>query len=190
MSDSPTPSPASHSGLPAGIDPAGLDPCFTQPERAPAIRFSEEIVEAILDLYLQGMPLYKIAAMEGMPCQGTVWKWMRDMPHFRERITACRRIRAMQHEEQALAVADPNLGKDEVPAARLAHDAHRWAAEVNDPEVYGKRTTIQGDATKPIVFKVISHIPESEQDRLDKAPAEVSKDIIIPADDPEPPEAA
>jgi hypothetical protein len=158
---------------------------------------SEEMIEEILDYYLAGMPLYKVATLPGMPSQGTIWRWLRDHPTFRERINACRRIRAMQHEEQAIAVAiDPGLGKDDVPAARLAHDAHRWASEVNDPETYGKRTTIQGDASKPIVFKVVSHIPESEQDRLDKAPAPVEAPIeaemfhVEQSDEEPPPDAA
>jgi hypothetical protein len=184
-------------------DPQGLDACFTQPANTPQVRFSEELLEAILDLYLTGMPLYKIASEPGMPATTTLWRWLRDHPSFRDRVTATRKIRAMQHEEQALAVADPHLSKDEVPAARLAHDAHRWAAEVNDPETYGKRNIIQGDASKPIVFKVVSHIPESVQDELEKPPLTVKEvirpdievtptpaEVGYPTDDPEPPGAA
>lgn len=123
------------------------------------VPFTEAIAEQVLEFYLTES-LYKIASRPGMPGYNTLLKHARDNEAFREGLERARTIRAIHHEERALLVADEGLDKDDVPAARLAYDAAVWAAGINDPARYGKKTTIQGDASKPITLVIRTGVPE------------------------------
>lgn len=42
-------------------------------------------------------------------------------------------------------------------------DTYKWAAEVNNPEQFGKRTKVVGDASNPVVFVIDTGIRRDEK---------------------------
>jgi hypothetical protein len=99
-----------------------------------------------------------------MPAYGTIISWVKKHEAFKEKIQNAKVARALHFEEQAIIAAESAQDKDEVPAARLRMDAYQWGAEVNDPATYGKKTTISGDASRPLQIVVVSAIPMSESE--------------------------
>jgi hypothetical protein len=142
-------------------DTRALEPGFAPAPYASPI--NEETQTLIIDLYTEGKSLAAIAREPGMPAASAIYKLHRDNEFFRERLSAARITRALQLEEEILALGDKaeSLDKDAAPGARLAFDIKRFGAEVNDPATYGKKTTVQGDGQRPIVFQFVSHIPEA-----------------------------
>ena len=130
---------------------------------------------AIVEAYMAGNSLHKIAQIGGMPSYGSILRWAKEDSEFRAELESARTIRGWHHEEQALLAADGVLDKNDVPAARLKFDANVWAAEVNNPTMYGKRTTIAGDAGRPLQFTILTGVPQ----RDDEKAIELNKDGTI-----------
>lgn len=129
--------------------------------RALSIFYSTELAEQITDLYQNGQSLMAISRIEGMPGYSTINKWIKQNTEFRSLLDGARQSRAVLFEEKAIAVAtNEGLGKDDVPAARLAFDAFCWGAAVNDPGRYGKKTTVSGDPDKPFTFVIKTGVPD------------------------------
>lgn len=129
--------------------------------------FTDELADLIVDQYVGGASLTKIGASAGMPHYGTILRWMHTNDRFREKMRAAAEVRALHFFEQALQAGAPvnedgqiiPYGKDEVPAARLAHEALKWAAEVHDPGRYGKKVAVAGDSLNPFQIIVSTGIP-------------------------------
>jgi len=148
--------------------------------REVAVMYTPELADRIHDLYVGGMSLHRIARIEGMPAYGTLLRWFKDNQEFRTLIETGRQLRALHHEEAALEAACGVTDPKEVPGARLEFDAHVWAAEVNDPARYGKKTTIGGDPNKPIIFQISTGVPEP----TDKKVIELNADGTVKVEDP------
>lgn len=114
----------------------------------------------ILDLYVEGQALKKICTLGEMPNYRTVLRWIRDNPEIRDQFQKARAARAIDFEERALELAENLIGKDDAVGERLRFDIFKWAAEVGDPTQYGKKVTVGGDDERPIVFKVITGVPD------------------------------
>lgn len=192
MEESPTVhNPGGDLPVTAVVTTERLEPevCFLPMNRVP---YTAELAAQVLDLYAGGTSLAKIARLPGMPPVASLYRWHRENEDFRSEISKAKRTRALVAEEKASEIAETaeSLDKDSVPGARLAFDIHKWGSEVNDPETYGKRTTIQGDQSRPIVFQVISHIPARDPE---PHVIEVGKAInhaeLFPDEEP-PPDAA
>lgn len=125
--------------------------------RAP---YRRKLARRISQLYLEGYPVSEICKMKDMPNERTFYRWMREKGEFRELINGARESRAVRYEDKAIQAAEQVDNKEDVPAARLKFDAYKWAAEVNDPSRYGKKTTISGDASAPIKFIISTGFPE------------------------------
>lgn len=168
--ESPPPEPFSEQ---AEIPPAtitvterGVSTQLPSAERHVSLYRTPENKAAIIEMYLAGASLHKISDTEGFPSYGSILRWLKDDEQFRKEVEAARLIRAWHHEEEALKAADDATEKDEVPAARLKFDAHVWAAEVNNPAQYGKKTTVSGDLTRPIIFTVVTGVPVKEDEKV------------------------
>jgi hypothetical protein len=144
--------------LPADIPPVALPP----PVKALAL-YSEALKETILDHYIQGTSIRKIAALPGMPSYGTLLRWVQHHDGFRAALADAAKARALHFADEALDEAMGALGKDDAPAARLKFEALRWRAETEDPMKYGKRTTVAGDPDRPVVFVVRTGVPAPEE---------------------------
>ncbi len=163
--------------------------CFLPVQWVP---YSAELATRILDFYVSGESFAKIARRPGMPAVKDIYRWHRDCADFQEEVKKARITRALAAEEKAHAIAETaeSLDKDHVPGARLAYDIHRWGAEVNDPATYGKKTQISGDQTRPIVFQIISRIPEPEETPVEKLVEQVIESEFGDEDLDPPPDAA
>jgi hypothetical protein len=101
------------------------------------VPYSPDIVLRIAALYSTGMSLYQISRQAEMPRYQSLLGWVKKHDELREALDAVRALRALHFEDKALTVAEEACGKD---ADRIRLDAFKWAAEVNDPSRYGKRT--------------------------------------------------
>lgn len=117
------------------------------------MQYSADLAARILDLYAAGKRLSEIARMAEMPDYNTLLRWAKKHPEFSRGFAAMKTMKALHHEDEALRAAEEADGKD---ADRLRFEAHKWAAEVNDPHTYGKKVTVGGDASNPIVLQVIT----------------------------------
>lgn len=131
-------------------------------ERQHNIYYRPDVAARILDCYIEGKSLPSIAALEGFPSYGTILRWLHTHDEFRTEFEKARTLRAINFEEKAIEAAEEPVNKDDVPQATLKVNTYKWAAETNGPERYGKKMTVQGDSTKPVVFQVISGVPENK----------------------------
>lgn len=134
-----------------------------------------DTINSIEEMYLEGYSLHAISQMDGMPSYGALLRWMKDDADFRKRLDVARQVRARHFEEEAIRLAMAATIKEDVPAARLQFDACVWAAEVNNPQMYGKKTTIAGDLEHPPVFYISTGVPEKQDDK----PIELNPDGTI-----------
>lgn len=146
--------------------------------RSVSVYYSEELAVRIAELYMSGRSISAIARIEGMPSSSTIYNWIRDTPEFAEKMEGAREARGYLCEEKVWAIAEeaPNLHKEEVPGARLGFDAWAKLAEWNNPKQYGKRTTVQGDSSKPIVFEINTGFPALK-------PTEIISDVVDVTED-------
>lgn len=142
--------------LPHVADPIGGD------AYSPIRFYSTELADQICELYMNGATFTQIAAEPRMPAIRTLYKWMKENPEMKEKVAQAREIRAIMLEDRALTEAFATMGKDDTPAQRLKFDAAVWAASVNDPTRYGKRTVLSGDSEKPVTIIVKTGVPHPE----------------------------
>ena len=130
---------------------------------AGTIPYSDALATEILDHYMDGLTLKEITKLPGMPPDKQLRRWLANHEGFRSRVQSARATKALLHEERALYLAERAVAEapqeQHVAAHRLGFDAHKWAAEINDPARYGKKTTIQGDPDRPIQFIVSTGFP-------------------------------
>lgn len=150
--------------------------------------YTPELADKILGWYIEGNTMAAIARKSEMPAYSTLINWARTHDEFRRKLQAAREVRALHFEDAALEAGTERPSKDDVPGARLAFDAYKWAAEVNDPSRYGKKTTISGDSEKPLTFIIHTGFPEltPEQrspklgvDGLAEKALEISREVVL-----------
>lgn len=168
--ESVTPIPLEPVTLPPALNPTGA-------ERMPLYEhYSDELGEAIAAYYSEGMSLHAISRVTGMPAYATLLKWVKNNGVFRDKLDGARIARALHFESKAIDEADAATDAKDTPAQRLKYDAAVWAASVNDPERYGKRTTIQGDMSRPLQFVIMTGVPAPSEDQK---PPELGEDGVI-----------
>lgn len=123
--------------------------------------YSEVLAETLLELYVAGVPLPKIAEHRDMPCYTTMLRWLTDHPEFKRKFEAARLLRAIHFEQVALDAACSASDKEDVPAARLKFDAFKWGAEVNDAARYKKQ--VATEQTHRVQFTIVTGVPDKEE---------------------------
>lgn len=126
--------------------------------------FDDKIAERILARLWEGEFISNICNDVDFPAQTTVRKWTIDHPdfgaRFKEAIDLGKKVRAEKSAQALMEIAESDISKEDAPGARLKADIHMWNAEVADPENYGKRTKITGDANQPLQFVISTGFPE------------------------------
>lgn len=123
--------------------------------------FDTELSDGILDRIANGESLRKICASDGMPCQTTVYRWLRENPEFQQQYARARELQADTLFDETLDIADDasndwmerhaeeNIGWKEngeaIRRSQLRIDTRKWIAGQLRPKVYGSR--IQQDHT-------------------------------------------
>lgn len=88
------------------------------------------------------MSLRDICAIEGMPAEGTVYRWLQEYPEFGEMYAHAREERSHLAAEDIIHIADT---EEDPNKARVRIDARKWyAAKINRKD-YGDSLDLGGD---------------------------------------------
>lgn len=118
---------------------------------APVHPYSEVMADNILFATTEGMTITKIAETPGFPPMGTIYKWLREHPEFREKMEHARAARAGFFEDKLIDIALSDfIPEDEVAGKRLIKDTLALVAKFGNRAVYGDQTKISGDPTAPL----------------------------------------
>lgn len=146
--------------------PPGTNPdCFPRT----IYPYSQITCDHILAFVTEGHTLKEIGQMAGVPPYRIIMSWIRKYPKFKAQLKEARKCRAELFHDTALEIAHKTKGK-QVHADRLKIDTLKWAAEVNDPENFGKRVKMSGDAENPLSLTVDTGI-RREGDETPPEPA-------------------
>lgn len=146
-----------------------------------SLAYSDVIADLIIQKVVEGMTLTKVCALEGFPSYSVVARWKSQYPDFREKLAEARRDRAdhfhdkiidtvdePKYREDKKTVVDKNTGEEttviekvkvplsteDIQTRKMQVEAYKWAASVGNPDAYGTRTKLVGDANSPIGFVV------------------------------------
>lgn len=136
----------------------------TNPDTMPRVMhpFCLVTCDHICKFITEGKTLSTIAKIEGMPPVHTIFAWQREYPEFRKQVKEARSARAEYYADLAIDTAE-SAKESRVQSDRLRTDTYKWAAEVNDREVYGKQTKISGEGLAPIQIMISTGVPQLEE---------------------------
>lgn len=123
------------------------------------VLYSTELANKITDMYMQGTSLAAIARLEGMPSYQTILRWVKENDECKKLFQGARYSRALHFEDVAIEATQNAQTKEEAITGRLKFDGAVWAAQVNDPGTYAKKTTVSGDASNPVQIVVLTGVP-------------------------------
>lgn len=123
--------------------------------------FTQDLAGAILDRIANGESLRKICCDEAMPCQTTVYRWLRENTEFQQHYAHARELQADTLFDETIDIADDATndwmerhGEDNegwrengeaIRRSQLRIDTRKWIAGQLRPKVYGPR--VQQDHT-------------------------------------------
>ena len=136
-------------------------PKGTNPDHLPKTvwPYSQVTADQVLAKITEGYTVTQIGKMEGFPPQHTIYKWVRQVPEFRNQMKLARSDRAEFFHDKVIESAE-KADPENVQAERLRVDAYKWAASVGDPDQYGTRVKHAGDVDAPLGFIVVTGVPE------------------------------
>lgn len=119
-------------------------------------KYNLEDAANICALVRDGYPLASIGDRNGLPSIEVIYYWKRHHPDFALALVEAREYAAEKFAFKAVETADLAIGqsKDELAASKLQVDTYKWMAEKMNPELYGNRTKVTGDADKPLTIIV------------------------------------
>ena len=111
-------------------------------------KYSDELVETICALLMEGQSLVHICSLDNMPSRQTVARWLAAKPDFQQRYKQAREVQAEFMADELLALADdatedfygegqPN--RVAVQRSKLKIDTRKWVASKLLPRKYGDR---------------------------------------------------
>jgi len=103
---------------------------------------------------VEGHTIKDICEMEDMPQYAILCNWRRRFPIFDKGIRQARVDRAEHFHDMAIREAKNAQNKDQAPAQKLKIETYKWAAGVADPDGFGNKTKVTGDAANPISFVI------------------------------------
>ena len=98
------------------------------------VEYSLQMVDLICARIRAGETLQAICQDREMPTIHRAYAWLALYPEFRVRYEQVRKQRADSFHDRALEIALSMPEKDMVPAAKLAVDTLKWAAEKASPD--------------------------------------------------------
>lgn len=122
--------------------------------------FTQKVADAICDRLANAESLRKICLSDDMPCQSTVFKWLRDHPEFAQQYARAREAQADALFDEVLDIADDGsndwmqrqredgstddvLDHEHVQRSRLRIDARKWMAGKLAPKKYGEKIELE-----------------------------------------------
>ncbi len=122
-------------------------------------KYSQQLVDAICDLLVDGKSLRTICSTAKMPSRSTAIRWLAENEAFRNQYARARELQADTLAEEILDIADKAVlgerlkkdgkGKvlerqtgDMVERSRLRVDVRKWYAGKLQPKKYGERVAL------------------------------------------------
>lgn len=141
--------------------------------------FTKAVGDAICARLCEGESLRAICRSEGMPPQGTVFRWLTSDKAFREQYAQAREVQADVLVDEILEISDDasndwmiRHGKDgeetgwavngdHIQRSRLRVDSRKWFASKVAPKRYGEKvqTEITGADGGPVKFAALELVP-------------------------------
>lgn len=119
---------------------------------------SDELIDKIINLVLEGKSIAGICKMEGMPDKSTVFRWMMDDDDFATKCARAKEIGAHAIAEETIAIADNAMDRTEVEKARVQVQARQWYASKLNPKKYGDKLDVTSGGDKVNNITVIKEI--------------------------------
>lgn len=159
-----------------------IAPIFPRNPRKEALRsfptvYDANISTAITHLVGQGLSLSSISMLPGMPSVYQIIQWSKKHPEFRSALSTAKEARAEILMDSALEIASKSKFSTK-DADKIKIDIASKIAAALDPETYGNKTKISGDANAPLSFLISTGITRPG-DGLE--PIEVKLDKSDPA---------
>ena len=120
------------------------------------VPYSLDLARRIVNYLLDGLTLRQISRKGETPDYPTLLSWIKENAEFAALLAGIKAAKAYAYEEAAIETAEGVRDKDDVPAAKLLVDTYKWAAEVNDPAVYGKKLAHSGEVKGNVTLQVIT----------------------------------
>lgn len=134
-------------------------PTTTRAKLKPFVRYSEELVDTILNRVARGEPLSGVCDQPDMPSRSSFFDWVIKYPDLKDKYEFAIQMRADLYAEETITISDEveveakygdesvtlDLSSTAVARNRLRVDARKWYAGKLSPKKYGDR--IQNDTT-------------------------------------------
>jgi hypothetical protein len=104
--------------------------------------YTDDIADEICERLASGESLLSITGDDDMPSQSVVYRWVNDIPGFKEKYAQARLRQAHTLAEQAAEMANGTFEGTDPAFVRLQLDAIRWATGRIAPRVYGDRADL------------------------------------------------
>jgi hypothetical protein len=105
-------------------------------------KYSDALVEHILDQLMQGRSLFRICEDKGMPHRVTVIRWLADHADFATRYARARETQADYMDDLILETAN-NSTPETANADRVKILAYQWRAAKLQPKKYGDKQQVE-----------------------------------------------
>jgi hypothetical protein len=115
--------------------------------------YNVDTANAIIESVCEGMTMRQIAKMPGMPPVSTMYYWASKYKEFKSDLNTARKVRGEMLADEALDIARGTTAMKS-RADKLKIDTLKWAAKVNNPEVFSDTVKHTGDAANPIQIVV------------------------------------
>ena len=115
--------------------------------------YNIDTASAIIESVCEGLTLKDVAAMTGMPPVATIHYWSTKYPDFKRELKVARKIRGEAYADEAIDLARKTNSMTS-RADKLKIDTLKWAAKVNNPEVFSDTIKHTGDAANPLQIVV------------------------------------
>ena len=125
--------------------------------------FTEEIADILCEEIANGAALYKLCERQDMPSDSAVYRWLENVPAFRDKYARARERQQDFEADHILTIADEATDAN---LARLQIDARKWRASKLAPKKYGDKLDLEHSGAVR-VEKVIREIvdPAPHRDR-------------------------
>lgn len=143
-----------------------------------AYPYTEEIAIAICARIAEGDTLKYICSEDQFPPYYVVNYWRARYPEFKKMMEEARRARAEVFHDNIVEIAE-DVDEDTSKSAKVKIDAYKHLAAVNNPEEYGSRTKITGDANAPLSFIISTGIDRSEGEPKEATPEAISAESRV-----------
>ena len=138
-----------------------------QEKRGRPSGYTQELADLICLLLSEGQSLRKICALEDMPSQSMIYRWLIDNKDFREQYTRAREEQAEFYADELIGIADDDSkdvsGELQMPnsvavqRSRLQVDTRKWLLSKLLPKKYGDKIEHTGPEGGPIQAAVTVH---------------------------------